>query len=71
MSAQQRQKQSGNTYNLRNQVEIPTALQVSDDGTLPDEFSSQAISGQALWILTVILVLVFANNVSKSDSELV
>ena len=48
MSAQQRQKWSGNTYNLSNRVEIPIELQVSNDGALADEFSSQPKSGQVL-----------------------
>ena len=79
MSAQQRQKRSGNTYNLRNRVEIPTELQVSDDGDLADEFSSQPIAGQVLPSFdpdsdtgsSIDFSLVFVNNVSESDSELV
>ena len=79
MSAQQRQKWLCNTYNLRNRVEIPTELQVSDDGALADEFSSRHISGQVLCSLepdsntgsSIDFSLVFVNNVSESDSELV
>ena len=76
MSAQQRQKWSGNTYNLRNRVEIPTELQVSDDGALADEFSLQTILGQVLPSLdpdckSIDFSLVFVNNISESDSELV
>ena len=79
MPAQQRQKWSGNTYNLRNRVEIPTELQVSDDGALADEFPSQSILGQVLPSLdpdsntgsSIDFSLVFVNNVSESDSELV
>ena len=79
MSAQQRQKRSGNTYNLSNRVEIPTELQVTDKEALADEFSSQPISGQVLPSLdpdsdtgsSIDISLVFVNNVSESDSELV
>ena len=39
MAVQQRQKRSGNTYNLRNRVEIAIKIQVSDKGALLNNFS--------------------------------
>ena len=64
---------------MRNRVEIRNELQVSDDGALADEFSSQPISGQVLCSLdpdsntgsSINFSLVFVKNVSESDSELV
>ena len=52
---------------------------MSNDGTLADEFSSQPVSGQLLLSMdtdsdtgsSIDFSLLFANNVSESDSELV
>ena len=46
MAARRKQKQAGNSYNLLNWVEIPIELQVEDDGSFLDEYSSQPNAGQ-------------------------
>ena len=61
MAVRRKQKQAGNSYNLRNRVEIPIEIQAqpsavllrsegsdTDDGTCVDEFASQPSAHQVL-----------------------
>ena len=48
MAARHKQNQASNSYNLRNRVEIPIELQVENDSTFFNEFSSQPSAGQVL-----------------------
>ena len=48
MAARCKQKQAGNSYNLQNRVDIPIKLQVEDDSSFLDEFSSQPSASQVL-----------------------
>ena len=47
MAVKHKQKQAGNSYYLRNRVEIPIEIQ-AEDGTFLDEFSPQPSAGQVL-----------------------
>ena len=57
MATRRRQKQACISYNLLNSVEIPIELQVKDDSTFLDEFSSQPSAGQVLSSLKVVTLI--------------
>ena len=46
MAAKRKQRQAGNSYNLRNRAEIPIKLQGEEDCTFLNEFSSEPSAGQ-------------------------
>ena len=48
MAAKHKQRQAGNSYNLRNQAELPIKVQGETDSTLLNEFSLQPSAGQVL-----------------------
>ena len=47
MAAKQKHRTAGNSYNLRQKVEIPIELQLNNDNTFLNEFASQPEPGQS------------------------